>query len=245
MLRELLTSGRTAPSSMMAHHVTILGRFTRPSRRPSTFPVAQPAIIHYLTDRLRHLQDTRCVQTPRQWQKKSRCVQTLRLENSEAAPGTSRVARSAPSRHCERSPFPLPARVVILSGRLCLQPGETCKEKRLAHVSLCTVFASHAKGLLRWLHEEEGELTVWSIFGCVIELLSGDHDHISGAISCFSGNVSSSAPVGVVGAAAGGVMNTFHTQTRIHPAHLVTAALTFCHSHPLEVALQLVSVLSS
>ena len=39
------------------------------------------------------------------------------------------------------------------------------------------------------------------------------------------------AVVVVVGAGAGEVMTHFHIQTRIPPAHLVTAALTFSHGH--------------
>ena len=76
---------------------------------------------------------------------------------------------------------------------------------------------------------------------------------LSGAVSCFSGSVSSSAissashrpPVGIVGAAAGEVMNHFHTQTRKPRAHLVTAALTSSHGHRWKWLLQLVSAMSS
>ena len=60
--------------------------------------------------------------------KKSRSVQTLPVEHAGPAPGPPWVAGSVPSRHCEH----LPVRVVILSGKLCFQPSETCKKKKEA-----------------------------------------------------------------------------------------------------------------
>ena len=77
---------------------------------------------------------------------------------------------------CQADTASAPWRVWSLwAGKLRFQPGRNAQEgkKRLAQVSHCTAFVTHVKDFLRWLHEDEEELTVWSKTGRVVGLLSG------------------------------------------------------------------------
>ena len=99
------------------------------------------------------------------------------LCGTRSAPGPSRVARSVPSRHCECRL----ARLVILSGKLCFQLGETCKKKkRLAHVSSCEGFVTPLRVVLACV---KGFLR--SPNGCERERAKKASVFRSGSGSCF------------------------------------------------------------
>ena len=76
-------------------------------------------------------------------EKKSRRVQTLRVEKSECAPGLLGPLELS---HCWLLASATPAQVVISCGMLCIQSGEEKKKALSAHMSgwnwLCRVFFS-------------------------------------------------------------------------------------------------------